>query len=483
MHVAEGTREESTLPIVLVVDDDESHRTLVMRWLERGGYEAHGFADGASCIEALERVIPDAVLLDLHMSGIGGMTVLGRLRHTHPFLPVLMLTADAGVPHAVKAIQAGACDYLTKPVDRMRLIEAVKGAVDQNLVSQRMRQADRDQRGAYGGIVGVSPPMLRLFRQIDRVAASDVTVLITGESGTGKELVARAIHMHSGRAGGPFVAINCAAIPETLQETELFGHEKGAFTGAGARRTGRFEQANRGTLFLDEVGELSPGLQAKLLRVLQERQFYRVGGNEEIDVDVRIVTATYKDLVGACQKGEFREDLFYRLAVFEFDLAPLRERREDIPLLAAHFLAEAGARGERPRVRFSDQARQALLTYAWPGNVRELQNAVERALVASSGDVVELEDLPRRVREMSGAVSALPPTVALPPMRVAAPMRQPLAPPSTLDVDLPPRDQVERDMILDAIRRAEGNMSEVIRALRIPRTTLYRKLKKYQIEP
>jgi two-component system response regulator HydG len=380
-----------------------------------------------------------------------------------------MLTADTGVPKAVRAIQVGAWDYLTKPVDRTRLVAAVRDALDQNAHTRRLRSSTATATTGPGGIIGSAPSMVRVFRHLERAAASDVTVLVTGESGTGKELVARAIHSQSTRRDRPFVAINCAAIPETLQETELFGHEKGAFTGAAGRRTGRFEQADKGTLFLDEVGELSFGLQAKLLRVLQERRFYRVGGNEEIEVDVRIVCATNDELHQLVRKGRFRKDLFYRLAVFELDIPPVRERVDDVVLLAQHFLADFAARHGRPRAHFSADAMRALQEYAWPGNVREIQNAVEAALVRSLGDEIVPDDLPRRIREavLGGATPV--PTPEARARRAPRPRT-----PSTAE-------DSERRLIEDAINENRGRLTEVVKQLGIPRTTLYRKRKKYKI--
>ena len=451
---------EPDVPVVLVVDDDPSHRKLIGRWVERAGYLVEEYAGAGALLSSLDHMLPDAILLDVHMEGMSGLAALERLKRLYPTLPVIMLTADANVPTAVQSIQQGAYDYLTKPVDRSRLLTVLRNAVEKHAMSARLRQLERElDGGGYGGIIGTSRTMRRLFRQLDRVAPSDVTVLVVGESGTGKELVARAIHANSGRAQGPFVPLNCAAIPETLQESELFGHERGSFTGATGRRVGRFEQAHGGTLFLDEVGELSAGLQAKLLRVLQERRFYRLGGSDQIEVDVRIVTATHRDLQERCQRGEFREDLFYRLAVFELELPPLRERPDDIPLLAQAFLERFTKRHGRPSVRLGKEVLAALQAYHWPGNVRELQNAVERALVATLDEEVQPEDLPRRVREPARVTPA-------PTRRVS---------------DLQPMEELEKRAIREAIQAAEGNMSEVIRRLGIPRTTLYRKLKKYQL--
>jgi DNA-binding NtrC family response regulator len=372
-----------------------------------------------------------------------------------------MLTADGTAAPAAAALRLGAFDYLLKPVDRQQLLQTVQRAAATQRVAVERREAGASQEGGYRGLIGESAVMRRLYRQIERVGASEVTVLVQGESGTGKELVAKALHLASPRAQGPFVPINCAAVPETLQESELFGHERGAFTGASARRTGRFEQASGGTLFLDEVAELDLGLQAKLLRVLQERTFFRVGGTEQIQVDVRVVAATHKDLRELASEGKFREDLYYRLAVFELDLPALRQRREDLPALVRHFMALLGERHQRPGLRLSEEANQLVLGYAWPGNVRELQNALERAVVGCLGDEIEPEDLPRRLREGARAP-------ALVDLQA-----------SSSGGGLSPMEELERAAIAEAIRASEGNMSDVIRRLGIPRTTLYRKLRRY----
>ncbi|HMX27792.1 MAG TPA: sigma-54 dependent transcriptional regulator, partial [Blastocatellia bacterium] len=382
---------------VLVVDDDQSFRVLLQRWLANAGYATEAFADGESCLSALDHLLPAAVCLDLNLPGAGGLTVLETLRAHQPLLPVVILTADSAVNSAVAAMQLGAYDYLVKPLDRPKLLTTIKNAVERYQMSLRVTQLEREaSEQPFPGLIGNSPVLRDMLRQITRIAASDITVLVYGESGTGKELVAKAIHSFSGRGRDAFVPLNCAAIPEALQESELFGHEKGAFTGAINRRIGKFEQANGGTLFLDEVAELSLSLQAKLLRVLQERSFNRLGSSLEIRSDFRMVAASHKNLAEEVKAGRFREDLFFRLAVFELDVPPLRERGGDITLLAQHFLKEYAA-GSDPK-RLSAAAAQTLERYNWPGNVRELQNYMHRASVTASGELVEVNDLPTRVR-------------------------------------------------------------------------------------
>jgi len=450
-------------PFVLIVDDDASHRRLMQHWLARSGYHPDPYSSGEACLEALQTTLPDAILLDLHMDGMDGIETLRRVREIHPQLPVIMLTGDLGVDSVVKAMQAGALNYLSKPVDRNRLLDELEKAVGHYRSALHRKQKIREskQSRGYGSLLGTSSQMNKLFLNLDRVAPSNITVLIVGESGTGKELVARAIHDNSRRRKGPFIPLNCAAVPETLQESELFGHEKGAFTGAEIRRVGRFEQAHGGTLFLDEVGELSPGLQAKLLRVIQERRFYRLGGSQEIQVDVRLLAATHRDLINSVKAGTFREDLYYRLAVFEVEVPALRERVPDIQLLAEHFVERYCQEYQRAALEISESALQRLTAYRWPGNVRELQNAIERAVVVSEGAEVLAANLPRRVALGTGAGKDS----------------------KSVDTHSATKTikEVERETILAALDRFNGNVSCVIRELGIPRTTLYRKLKKYGI--
>jgi two-component system, NtrC family, response regulator HydG len=475
------TRAEAPATVV-VVDDDHDFVVVVERVLRRAGYRVEVFETGEACIEGLSRVLPDAVCLDLTLPGMSGLETLEHLHTTHPLLPVIMLTATSSVETVVAAMQMGAYDYLQKPMDPTRLQTAIKNAVEHSTLKLRATQLEREagEKSGYGQIIGQSPVMRQLFRQMDRLAMSDITVLVQGESGTGKELVARALHEHSGRRRKPFVALNCAAIPETLQESELFGHERGAFTGATERRIGKFEQAHGGTLFLDEVAELSPALQAKLLRALQSRTFHRVGGNVEVQSDFRLIAATHTRIAELARAGRFREDLYFRLAVFELDVPPLRDRREDVQTLAETFIAGVAAREGRKPV-LSPRALQRLIAYDWPGNVRELENAMHRAVVACNGDQIQPEDLPPAVRHT--AVSAAAPVSSLEETDRVEPTRtsdaQPAAGSATWPVTTLNIDALERAAIEEALRQSSGNATEAMKRLGIGRTTLYRKLKHY----
>ncbi len=481
---ANKTKPE-TRALTMVVDDDHSIRQAVGLWLEKAGFAVESFEDGEACLTALGRTLPDCICLDLHMPGLSGIEVLTRIKAHHPRLPVIMLTAETAVDTVVAAMQAGAYDYLPKPLDRTKLVATVGNAVSHHQLAVRVTQLEREVDGrGYAGIVGASTPMRRLYRAMDRVAPSDVTVLVQGESGTGKELVAHGLHEASGRRQAPFVAVNCAAIPETLEASEFFGHERGAFTGAEQRRAGRFEQANGGTLFLDEVGELSLSLQAKLLRVLQERTFQRLGGNAEIHSDFRLIAATHRNLEDEVRAGRFREDLFFRIVVFEFDLPPLRARGNDLQVLAMHFLSRMAESGGHESLRLSPAALGALFSYHWPGNVRELQNAMEHAAVISSGGEIRPGDLPARI--FKKGVDLRGDTVANDAVAGWEPTTQPSAvvPPDFEPTEDSVRtlDEIERDAIERAIERTGGNLSEVVRQLGIGRTTLYRKIKRYGLE-
>ncbi|MEM1414654.1 MAG: sigma-54 dependent transcriptional regulator [Myxococcota bacterium] len=449
--------------LVLLVEDEADIRALTTRWLEGQAFDVEPVASAEEAFEALAHVLPDVVCLDLGLPGMSGMEALERLRRTHPRIPVVILTADREVDSVVGAMQAGAYEYLAKPLDKTKLLTVVGNASEKHRLELRVARLEREVTPAdgYGAMIGRSRVMKSVFREIDRVAASDVTVLIRGESGTGKELVAQALHDEGGRAKGPFVAINCAAIPENLQESELFGHERGAFTGALQRRRGRFEQAHGGTLFLDEVAELSPALQAKLLRVLQQRSFHRVGGSEEIHVDFRLVAASHRSLADEVASGRFREDLFFRLAVFELDLPPLRERGDDVFLIAQHLLTRMEL-DSLPSL--SDAVRGVFRGYGWPGNVRELENALRRAAVVCREGVIQPDDLPRRILEDAGPEAPPPPSAAEPAPAAERPMSM---------------DELEKRALVDALERADGNVAEVVRQLGIGRTTVYRKLKKY----
>ena len=469
------TRPPDNLERVIVVDDDVSFRQLVQRWLEIDGYEATSFSDGKSCEARLAELVPVCVCLDLTLPDSHGLEVLARLKAYQKFLPVIILTADSGAEQAVKAIQMGAYDYLVKPVEREKLLASVRNAVEKFRMSVRLAQLEREASGRTFGLIGKSPLLNELFRQIDKVAACDISVLVHGESGTGKELVAQAIHQNSGRSSGAFVAVNCAAIPESLQESELFGHEKGSFTGADKRRLGQFELADKGTLFLDEVAELSLPVQAKLLRVLQEKRFSRLGSSSEVSSDFRLIAASHKNLEEEVEAGRFREDLFFRIAVYELEVPALRDRKEDIALLANHFLRDFGRKVGR-KVSLTPETVSLLENYHFPGNVRELQNYMHRAIVAATSGVVLPEDLPKRIFEPKTAqlvsVSENTPTINQMP-QISNPEFQ--IPPMTLEA-------LEVMAIRTAIGRNAGNLSNVVRELGIGRTTLYRKLKEYKIE-
>ena len=387
---------------ILVVDDEASARVGLQKLLRQAGYIADAATDGASALtSAIERP-PEVVVTDLVMPEMDGMTLCTRLHEIDRDLPVIVATGVGDVSSAVAAMRAGAADYLIKPIDFDALLISIERARERRALlveteNLRRQLRERESEGLQG-LIGASPPMQKIYRVARQVAASRATVLITGESGTGKGELARAIHTLSPRAAAPFVSLHCAAVPESLLESEMFGHEKGSFTGADKRRIGRFEQANGGTLFLDEIGEISPLVQTRLLRVLQERAFERVGGNETIAVDVRVISATNRDLPSAIAEGRFREDLFYRLNVVHLEMPALRARGGDILVLASAFLRRFAAENLKLVEDFSIGARAKLLAGRWPGNVRELENAIERAVVLSEGTQIDADDLPTKER-------------------------------------------------------------------------------------
>jgi DNA-binding NtrC family response regulator len=474
--------------VVFVVDDDRLLCPLIQQWLEHEGHEVGVYHSGEASLTGLTQLLPEAVCLDLGMPGLGGLETLRRIKNNHPQLPVLVMTADLSVTSVVAAMKLGAWDYLVKPLDRTKLVTELRNAVEHNRMAVRLAQLEREAKGdGYPGIIGTSKAMLALFRQLDRIAPSDITVLIQGESGTGKELVAKAIHKRSGRNTGPFVALSCAAIPESLQESELFGHEKGAFTGASQRRAGCFERADGGTLFLDEIAELTPSAQAKMLRVLQERRFLRLGGSRELASDFRLVAATHRDLASEVASERFREDLYYRVAVMEVALPPLRNRRDDIPLLVEHLLEAAANKVGRPGLIVVPDAMDALCGHAWPGNVRELQNAIERAVVVASADVITTSDLPARFQQRDSGPGvdegasgpALDHRVSISGVGAATQTGSdseiPSSPIRTLE-------ELERDAIAAALARHQGKIAPVVTELGTSRTTLYRKMLKYKLQ-
>jgi two-component system response regulator HydG len=442
---------------ILVVDDDSAHRTMLRTLLTGWGYTIFEADDGSTAIQKVHEQAFDLILMDIRMIKVSGLEALTEIKAFNPAIPVIIMTAYSSVESAVGALKNGAYDYLTKPLDFDELRLTMQRAMDHTHLREENRLLRESMSSQFDtrNIIGRSGAMVRLLETVAQVAASEATVLITGESGTGKEMVAGAIHFNSQRKEGPFVRINCAAITETLLESELFGHEKGSFTGAYKRKEGRFVQADGGSLFLDEISEMSQAMQAKLLRVLQERELTRVGGEEPVRVDVRVIAATNRDLLRDMEAGRFREDLYYRLNVVNLDIPALRHRREDIPLLAQHFLKGFSEKNRKEFKGFTPQAMDRLLKYDWPGNVRELMNAVERGVVLGRSEYLGVDDVPLVPDESQEekAVSPLPEELSL--------------------------EEVEKATILNALESTGGNKSEAARRLGITRKTLTSKLKKY----
>ena len=445
--------------IILVVDDDLAHRTMLKTLLAGWGYAVVEADDGSAAITQVRERPFDLILMDVRMVKVSGLEALAEIKAFNPAIPVIIMTAYASVETAVEALKKGAYDYLTKPLDFDELRLTMERAMDHS----QLREENRLLRERLGSrfdrqnLIGRSQAMTALLETVAQVAPSEATVLITGESGTGKEMIAGAIHFNSFRKNGPFIRINCAAITETLLESELFGHEKGAFTGADRRKEGKFRQADGGSIFLDEVSEMSLGMQVKLLRVLQEREITRVGGDEVLKVDVRIIAATNRDLLQVMAEGRFREDLYYRLNVVTLHMSPLRSRREDIPLLAQHFLIHFAGQNHKSIRGFTPQAMDRLLRYAWPGNVRELMNAIERGVVLSRSEYLDEAELPF-ISASEGATEPLP---------------------GGMQDGEAPLEEVEKAAILKSLAAAEGNKSEAARRLGITRRTLHQKLKKW----
>ncbi|MGI6433183.1 MAG: sigma-54-dependent transcriptional regulator [Sphaerochaetaceae bacterium] len=448
--------------VILIADDERNIRSGLQIALEDEGYKVLLAEDGAEAWQTISTEHVDMLITDLRMPHMGGQELLKKVSTHYPLMPVVILTGHGTIESAVEAMRSGAVDFITKPLNLDRLFMLVKRAFsnldlyDQNEELKR-ELAKLKKQGAYSKIIGKSEIMSRLMETVRQVADASASVLVTGESGVGKELIADALHQLSSRANGPFIKVSCASFAETLLEDELFGHEKGAFSGAINARKGRFELADGGTLFLDEIGEVSQATQVKLLRVLQERQFERLGGEKTLTVDVRLVAATNRDLKEEVAKGRFREDLFYRLNVIHLDVPPLRDRKEDIPLLMAHFLELYNERNKRQVQGFSTRAKAAMLAYEWPGNIRELGNCVESAIVLSQGQIIEFEDLPVAVRN-AGAEE-----------RVVIPIGTTM-------------EQAEKSLILATIASLGGNKSKAAETLGIARKTLHRKLQDYHVE-
>ena len=465
---------------ILVADDEPNLRRVLGAILVREGYEVLQAGDGEEALALAEEGV-DVVITDLRMPRIDGMEVLRRMVALFPDVPVIMITAHGSVDSAVEAVKLGAFDYVEKPFEqehiRQIVAKAVKQAAAQRRAPRTLGTADVSQHGRFG-IVGESPSMRQIFQVIEKVADTPSTVLITGESGTGKELVAKALHEHSSRSGNPFIKINCAAIPKTLMESELFGYEKGAFTGAVGSKPGRFELADKGTLFLDEIGEIPVEMQVKLLRALQESEFERVGGIRTIKVDVRLITATNRDLEKETKAGNFREDLYYRLNVVPLHIPPLRERREDIPLLSEHIVRKFNDRLRKHVVGVEPEALERLMGYGWPGNIRELENVLERTILFCDSPRIRLRDLPPELGEKMGVQTTSVATSApLPPVSLSTP---PVGGQQSLkDIVRAETERVERELIVRALDETGGNVTQAAKLLRISRKSLQMKMKEF----
>jgi len=449
---------------VLVVDDDPAHRTMLSTLLAGWGYEAHEADDGSTAIEKVNDQPYDLILMDIRMIKMSGLEALVEIKTINPAIPIIIMTAFSSVETAVDALKKGAYDYLTKPLD----FDELRLTISRSMDHTRLREENRRLRESLGthfdrhNIIGRSPAMAKLLETVAQIAPSEATVLITGDSGTGKEMIAGAIHFNSPRKEAPFVKINCAAITETLLESELFGHEKGSFTGAHRKKEGRFYHAHGGSIFLDEISEMSMAMQVKLLRVLQERDITRVGGEDVIKVDVRVIAATNRDLLEEMEKGRFREDLYYRLNVVTLKMPPLRERREDIPLLAQHFLRMFSEKNRKQIKGLTPQAMDLLLKYDWPGNVRELMNAVERAVVLSRSEYLDEEEFPLILGDSY--------------------LDRKIVPKDSIPSGIP-LEEMEKATILNTLESTKGNKSEAARRLGITRKTLHKKLKRYGVMP
>ncbi len=453
---------------VLIVDDEPNYQIVLSELLREEGYEIFTAGNGEEALKTVAETDLDLIITDMRMPGLDGLGLLKAVKTSNPDLPVIMVTAFGEVEKAVAAMKAGAYNYLTKPFNNDELVLNARKAIEHYSVlreNSRLREEMR-HRASFANMVGRSKKMQSIYNLIEKVSPTSTSVLITGESGTGKELVARAIHFNSPREKAPFISINCAGLPENLLESELFGHEKGAFTGAIALRKGRFELADTGSIFLDEVAEMAMPLQAKLLRVLQERSFERVGGNQTLHVDVRIIAATNKDIREEVDRGNFREDLYYRLNVLHIHLPPLRERADDIPMLAAHFVGKFSRELNKPKLEIAPETVRFLTTLPWEGNIRELENTIERAAILCSGNLILPEDVqPDRVSDKDGmqwldgfdVEQAIPANTPLPDVL----------------------DGIEKKMVLTALERADNVQTKAAEALGITKSLLQYKMKKH----
>jgi two-component system NtrC family response regulator len=452
----------STSPRVLIVDDDASQRRLIEFWLQEEGYATTAVGDGLTGWRSFEERPPSLVISDIRMPAMSGLDLLSRIKATNSDVPVILITAFGTVNDAVDAMKLGAADYVLKPLNGDELKVNVRRALEREQLVAENRYL-RDLAGStfrFENLIGQSRKMREALDLCARVAGRDSTVLLTGESGTGKEVLAKAIHQNSLRAGKPFVTVNCGALPEALAESELFGHRKGSFTGAIADRAGKFEAANEGTIFLDEIGELPLSLQVKLLRVIQEREVDKIGSSQPVKVNIRILAATNRKLKTQVEDGEFREDLFYRLSVVTIDVPPLRERKDDIPMLVSHFLKSFSERYQISPLTITDEALALIQRYAWPGNVRQLENAIERVVVLAQGNTIMPEALPQEVRESESRIAKI--GLKLPDE----------------GIDL---EQVEKEILSQALQKHAGNQTRAAQYLNISRKTLIYRMEKFDL--
>jgi two-component system NtrC family response regulator len=449
---------------ILIAEDEKNQRDLLEGFLKKEGFSVEAVANGREVLQELEGNFFDMALIDYKMPELDGLQTLQEIRKRYPDLPVVMMTAYGTVETAVASMKEGAMDYLTKPIDLDELLLMLQKVIERSHLIRENKElrAQLQERYKFTNIVYGSPKMEEVMGLVARVASSQATILIRGESGTGKELIANAIHYASPRSEKPWVKVSCAAIPETLLESELFGHEKGAFTGAVQKRLGRFEEADGGSIFLDEIGDLTPSTQVKLLRILQDKEFQRLGSNTPLKADVRVITATHRNLEEAIQKGIFREDLYYRLNVISITLPPLRERREDIPLLIDHFLKKYSEKNQKSISTISKEATALLLRYDYPGNVRELENLMERAVVLCRGEIITTQDLPFHLKEGKS---------------------EKLWESSKKEKSLPESlEEIEKDSILNALHQHQGVQTKAAESLGISERVLRYKMKKYRIQ-
>jgi DNA-binding NtrC family response regulator len=452
--------------LIFIVDDEASLLKMLTHWVQnQWNYKTKTFTNG---LDALNNINdnPDLVLLDIMLPDINGLEVLSRIKQKNPSIPVIMLSAQGSIDVALECIRMGAFDYFPKPVDKNRLEPAIRNAIKSFDLERELENLKENLQREYKfeNIISADRKMQDVFKMVSKVLDNDITVLIHGESGTGKELIARAIHYNGIRKDNPFVVVNCASIPRELLESELFGHEKGAFTGAHQRKIGKFEMAHGGTIFLDEIGEMEMSLQAKILRVIQQKEFERVGGNENIKADVRIISATNRDLKAAVENKEFREDLYYRLNSFPINILPLRERKGDLVILIDHFIASANQKLNKNIKGLTKGALKALYDYDWPGNVRELENTIERCLILSEGEIIDTSVLPQHLRD-AGNGPAMPKNGAI----------------FTEDAPIIPFEKLKEEAIKHALKITDNNIVEASKKLKIGRATFYRLMEKYKI--